>query len=546
MIVQKRGFWLGAAIVFSIWLLGILALITGTLANARIGFVWPMGQDIDWSILLKQGAGRLAAEQEFTFDHRNPLSGWVYSLVAPLILGSPYGFHIVRLLCCLMLGLSVYGMIWRFCYGRALYFAVLVGTIISMWWFWSNFSQVVCLMLFALGLSTIVVWTYCAYVDSGRTKGALYGWSIVLWLIVLSTYTIQCGAIIPVFLVALLRGNSRGIWPAVRDTAPYLATGAIFAAIWIASAAGFFGEPAVAKTTHAEISWNALTLSIRYLFWHPIFPLLIGNALSSWPWAMLVLLALLLVPGLWLTKRLTVNPGTFNAAALRVGASWTVVVAFGLALPTVFLESTSSTWIPGTRSDMLFAAFIPMTVLGTTAMLASFCTQRTGARILFGVSIVLAGLIVPLNFEQNRQANVAYRWQKNLAEGISAYKFETAGPLHFIVINTSGSLQVGGDYAARFVQDKLNRLPLRWTQLAAASDTTMRFLEAGDPPDGYAGSWPVVYGPTLVVGALYGSSVPVPESSVRTFKFDGTVVKLIEGVQVSDLAGWRATVRDTD
>src|SRR5882724_10015968 len=172
---DHRSLWRGATIIVSVWAIGMAVLVIGTLTHSSTGFVWPMGQDIDWSLFLKQGVGALAAEQEFAADHGNPLSGWIYSLAAPLILGHQYGFHLLRLMTCLMLGLSIYALASQFCRGRALYFPMLLGSIVSIWWFWSNDTQVVWMMLFALALSALVVWSYCVYVDSGRTRGIFYG-----------------------------------------------------------------------------------------------------------------------------------------------------------------------------------------------------------------------------------------------------------------------------------------------------------------------------------------------------------------------------------
>jgi hypothetical protein len=64
--VMRRGF----ALIFAVWLIALLGLAIGTVSKSPISFLWPMGQDIDWSLILKQGIGAKAAEQEFSFDHR--------------------------------------------------------------------------------------------------------------------------------------------------------------------------------------------------------------------------------------------------------------------------------------------------------------------------------------------------------------------------------------------------------------------------------------------------------------------------------------------
>jgi hypothetical protein len=124
--VMRRGF----ALIFAVWLIALLGLAIGTVSKSPISFLWPMGQDIDWSLILKQGIGAKAAEQEFSFDHRNPLSGWAYSAAAPLILGHQYGFHLVRLLSCLMLGISVFLLAHRFGRGERSPFPVSLGMVV--------------------------------------------------------------------------------------------------------------------------------------------------------------------------------------------------------------------------------------------------------------------------------------------------------------------------------------------------------------------------------------------------------------------------------
>lgn len=511
----------GAAVIAAIWALGIAVLVVGTLTQAPIGFVWPMGQDIDWSLFLKQGIGLPAAVQEFTADHRNPLSGWVYSLAAPLILGHQYGFHSVRLLACLMLGLSIYALAWQFGRGRALTFPTMLGATVAIWWFWSNYTQVVWIMLFALALSVLVVWTYCLYVDSSRTRGTAYGMSLALWLVVLGTYSIQCGAIVAVGLVALFRGEWRGwrtVGAAFCDLIPYTVIGAAFGLTWLTAASGFFADSGVQQTTHVNISASALLQSLQYFLWHPAFTRLAGAVMRTWsPGA--IALTICLVALLVVRIKPIVAAGEGSP---RAGAGWTLVTMVCLALPTTVLEATSATWGPGLRSDMMFAGFFPTLVLCAIALAFP---PRHAARALFAGSTVLAAAIALLSFEQNMQAVAASRWQRNLATGLLPYQQATPSAIHFIVVNKSGQDFIGDHFGPRFVQDKLNRTPKAWSLDAFPTESSMRIVDSLDGTP----AWPLSIGPDVVRGALYASSESVPRSTVRIVTFDGQSVSEDQG-----------------
>jgi hypothetical protein len=551
---RARTPWHGAIIIGSVWVLGIIVLVVGTLTHSSIGLVWPMGEDITWSLWLKQGVGALAAQQEFAADHRNPLSGWIYSLAAPLILGHQYGLHFLRLLTCLMLGLSFYALARQFCRGRATYFPVLLGSIISIWWFWDNYSQVVWIMLFVLSLSALIVWSYCVYVDSDRTKGAFYGWSIALWLIALGTYSIQCGAVIPVILIALFRGQWRGwreaILAAIRDAAPYLLVGAAFGAIWVTAAGGFFADGSIVQTTHANISATALLQSMRYFIWHPSFSRLFAAVFAFWSAGAIVLIFVCVTSVMYVVKRLTFDEPDSWAESLRTGAGWMLVTVIGLALPTLFLESTSATWQPGYRSHMMFAAFVPTFLLCVIALL---WPVRHAATALFVSGSILASAVVMLSLEQNRQGVAATRWQRNLASGLAPFQKNEA--VHFVVINTSGVsysahdaetgpfVGVGHYYGALFVQDKLNHFPTRWSLFSLPTESSMRIVETQPAPPGYVGSWRIVFHPNVVVGAMYGNSDPVPRETVRIVKFDGEKVTPLIPLR-SDFTGLQADIVD--
>ncbi len=534
-----RTFYMGLLIICGVWGIGILALALGNKLGFEYGFYWPMGQDIDWMLILKQGVGSLAANQEFTMDHRNPLSAWFYSLVSPLILNFEYGFHFLHLFICLVLGISVYCLIWQFCLGRALSYSVTVGSIVSLWWFWSNASQVVSVMLMVLALSLLTVWSYCVYVDSERTRGIFYGWSIVLWLLAISTYTIQCGAIIPIFLIAVFRGRSRGIYVAMRDTLPYVLVGIAFIGIWIAAQYGFFLDSSVAKTTHIHISLQQLFYSMRYFLWHPSFSVLFNKALSYRSIPTIALLVSCFAIFMFFILRATFKATDYEGNYFKHGALWTIMTAIGLAVPTLMIEASSTTWVPGTRSDMMLAAFIPMVFLSVVLFITRI---RRVKYVMFISASILGSSILLLDLQQSREGVAVMQWQRNLMIGLAPLQRAVNEPLHFIVLS-QGVNNIGATIADRFVQDKLNRVPARWSAQSGLTEVTMRIVPTQPAPSNYAGDWRVIFEPEGVRGVLNESSLMIPYDSVRVVTFDGKKVIALSRLNAQDLIGSEAEIK---
>lgn len=547
MLENNQNYTSGLIIICTVWSIGILALACAHVYSANTGFLWPMGQDIDWSIILKQGIGARAANQEFMMDHRNPLSAWFYTIVSPLILNYKFGFHFLHLLTSLILGISVYTLIRQFCLNRAPFFSVTTGTIIAIWWFWSNYTQVIALMLFALSLSILAVWSYCVYIDSNRKAGTFYGLSLSFWLIALGTYTIQCGAIIPIFTLGLLRGKSRGVLRAIKDILPYLLIGLAFAGIWITAAAGFFNEPVVKETVLINVRWTQLIRSIAYFLWHPSFSIYFKKAFFDWSfWTLIFPSICFIIIMFWLMRILT-KEEDYKKTYLLQGTLWTLITALGLAVPTILLEATSQTWAPGLRSDMMFAAFIPMLYLSIAVLSVSWIgTSKWINYTLFFFASCLGSAVIILNISQNQEGVAVMQWQRNLIKGLLPLQKKYAENLHFIVINDNGEARIGYSYANRLLADKMNRYGWHWTSESAPELISMRIIESKPAPADYLGSWRVVFGPQTVTGALPASSVALPYTFVRIVRFDGKKVTPLKQLTAHDLVGLQADfARDT-
>ena len=542
--------------VVCVWTAAIVSVMIGRWLRLGVGLnVWFSGQDFDWYIILKEGLGLVSSEQEFLIDHRNPLSGWVYSAFSPVILSGPSGLYQLHLLSCLFLGLSVALLTWRLGREKTVVLPACIGSAISIWWIWTTIEQVVWLMLSVYALSALAVFCYCTYVDSGRIKSAHYAWSIVLWLTALGCYTIQSGAILAFVFISLLRQPYIGhksiknsILCTCKDVAPHTSIALIYLLIWMTASQGFFDDPSVQRSTHFELNVGSMFLSLQYILWHPSFTKIISNIISFWTWYALSICLFFSV--LFSFNMLLILVRIQKDVISICGPMWVLLVSLCIATPTLLLESTSPVWAPGLRSDMLLPAFTPSVALSLLALalgLTRLTTRRQSILLSFGASLLI-GLVYIASLEQNRQGQVMTKWMMNLANGIRPLANASAGPLHFIVLNDSKVSYMGGFFANRFAQSVLNRIPFRWLNTSSDVDTTLRIAETSEAPTGFTGSWKVVFDLDAVgvKGALFGSDTAVAYSTVRVVRFDGVRVVPLSRIGTSDLTGYQAELNRKD
>src|SRR6516162_10176705 len=194
-------------IIFIVWAASNLLLFALQALGFGVGFhVHPLGEDREFTRLMANYPG-LELHHQFwaTLETRNPLAPWWYQAFSPLIFLRPEGLYLLRKLVDLFLAASVYLLIDQISRAKLPKFALVCGVLVLFWNFSQYEEQILWLPLLALGFSILSVYFYCRYLDSGRTAADGFVISLLLFLVALATYTIQCGVPLAVLLLGLSR-----------------------------------------------------------------------------------------------------------------------------------------------------------------------------------------------------------------------------------------------------------------------------------------------------------------------------------------------------
>jgi hypothetical protein len=103
------------------------------------------------------------------------------------------------------LATSVYLLVEQISRARLPKFAFACGVLALFWNFSGYLDQIMWIMLISFGLSTLSVYFYCRYLDSGRATPDYFVISLLLFFVASATYSIQFGVPIAVFLLGLFR-----------------------------------------------------------------------------------------------------------------------------------------------------------------------------------------------------------------------------------------------------------------------------------------------------------------------------------------------------
>lgn len=369
------GCWLGY--LGLLWLLGELGLGTGLV-------VWPMGEDRNWIDLLQRGDAGVTARGLWAIDHRNPLSPWWYNAFRPLILGWTNGLFLLRHAVGLALALSSYGLVALWFGPRARAFGCALACLILVSTFNAYFDQIYWNFLGSLVCSILCVTAYLRHLRTPG-RGHWLALSLVLWLAAVATYTIQAGAIVVIALAVWLAEAQRPLLPrlaaVVLATLPFFAVFVLFLLIWQTTsvpAESFFIPPGLSR----------LFGSLRMGLFHEDIPLM-GLVLGRSPHRFALAAAgVAVAAAVW---ALLPKLGLDERPPLRVGVI--VLIALGLAAPTLAVETIGSMWTPGSRWRMIYQFTTPALYIGLLALLAARLGSafwRAGVAALFGAALILS------------------------------------------------------------------------------------------------------------------------------------------------------------
>jgi hypothetical protein len=433
-------------IIVFVWAAGNLLLLALQPLRLGVGFhVHPLGEDREFTRLMANYPG-LEFHHQFwtTLETRNPLAPWWYQAFSPLIFLMPEGLYLLRKLVDLFLAASVYLLVNRISRARLAKFAFACGVLMPFWNFSGYIEQILWIPLIAFGLSILSVYFYCRYLDSGRATSDYLAISLLLFLVALATYSIQCGVPIAVFLVGLFRRQeptgawrlSSAVWGAIKDTAFFGVLFVLFIQVWITTSVpmdNFF---------HVDPSLllNRFLRSIANLVWHYDTTYLIRSLSQHWPLLLVVASlgasATLFYFAFAIITRKGATPPAPVSSVPYLDLALVLAVFCALVAPTVLLETTTAIWSPGSRSRMVLQGFQPVLYLSILFLLTEYPFRRrergVGSVCNAGIALLCA-LAVVVGLEYNRQLSEQTMFEHKLETGLKEILPALDKPTHFVV-----------------------------------------------------------------------------------------------------------------
>ena len=348
--------------------------------------VSPLGEDYVWVDLLQRGNGSGTADLWWALNQRNPLSPWWYIAARNIILHFDAGLLALRYAVAALLALSAYYMVVTVAGCRSRSFGLALGILIVFWMANRYTEQMIWNFHVALCASLLSVATYAHFIKGERRSYLLGGTSIVLYFVAIATYTIQCGAVLAIGYLALRRtwateadhrsGIFKGVILAICDAAPYAALFGLFLLIWRTTI-----NPGAVDAFSLQFSPGALLASIREGIWSTDLASFFSRVYGSPDWAVMALVAT--GCGLFALIALHFRSRISGVAPSHIGIRQLldVFVVLGcIAAPTIALESSSQTWIPGTRWPMIYQLTTPVFFLSCGAAILLLTTSSGSLR----------------------------------------------------------------------------------------------------------------------------------------------------------------------
>ncbi len=415
--------------------------------------------------------------------------------------------------------------------------AIVIACAMAIWGFNGYFDQIYWNFLAALCCSVLCV---CSYLRHQQEPGN-GGWlalALVLWLLAISTYTIQIGAAAAIACLAFLRGVSdrAGGWPlrlaagaraALEAVWPFAAVLVLFVLIWRTTAA-----PADAFVQAPTL--QRLVASLRMGLWHEDFDLMRAMLMLS-PHRRAYVLACVVVGAVTmaiLARSAAENPPWRKILVL-------LMVAGCLAVPTVMVETLGAQWAPGSRWRMIYQFFTPVLFVSVLLLVVSRLPQFLGRPAWVGGLALLFAAIALGSLVHNERQVLLARNEQALRRAIleDAAQQRTGGDrtIHYLVLLDEGTRW--------FASDRLSPVYAKsWFRNQAI---TFRLV----PSPLYA---PLQPDPAIVflddregVAHVVPGGAPVSYAQVRVVAGNRGTFSVKQEVTERDLAGFRAEWRRT-
>jgi hypothetical protein len=535
---SRSGGGLDLGIIGAVWLCWLASLFVLQLLGYPYGFdVWPLGEDRNWVDILQRGAGTSAASLFWSINDRNPMSPWWYIAFRDFILQIEPALLILRYLVGLALALSTYILIVDISgrQSRAFALGIALGVVLFM----ANgyFDQIYWNFEAALVLSVVSVSCYAKFLNSRRVSYGWYALSLVCWLTAIASYSIQCGAVLGVYYLALTRDRDPdrklGTLPArslvaLGDVLPYGAFFGVFLLVWRTTML----HPG---TYDLGPSLQKFVASLQFGAWHYDLQLWLQTLFQSpagAPLAVGAIFALLMFVVLnWRSdSKSAEQPGT-----LRAVLDVLVVVAL-LSVPTILVETGGGAWTPGSRWRMIYQLTTPAFYLSVVALLVGAFAPRYRRGIWAAAVAGFCGCAVVSSLMANTlqvRITASEKRVKIALEDVLAQKLfaGSAPPFYFLLVGRPGFFW----YSSDLLSDVYAKT---WFP---GANVTFRFVPKYPIESPLADQWPIRFGSDADgVGnaILWGRSVPYAQTDV--LDLSPTTIRRRTHLGKSDISGYQA------
>jgi hypothetical protein len=534
-------------IIFIVWAVSNLLLLALQALGFGVGFsVHPLGEDREFTRLMANYPG-LELHHQFwtTLETRNPLAPWWYQAFSPLIFLRPEGLYLLRKLVDLFLAASVYLLVSQISRAKLPKFALACGVLVLFWNFSGILEQILWLTLLALGFSNLSVYFYCRYLDSGKARADDIVISLLLFFVALATYSIQCGVPLAVLVLGLFRRRettasqrlASTVRGAIKDTLFFGVLFVLFIQIWITASAPMGGS------FHLDPRFflRHFLRSVANLVWHSDTSYLIRSLYQHWPlWLVVASVSASALLFYCLFVGIVRKEATWPAAAVpHLELVLVLAISWVLVAPTVFLESTTTIWSPGTRSRMVQQGFQPVLYLSILYLLTEYVFRRTGRRVehvhTAGVALLCAfGAVIGL--EYNRQLSEQSMFERKLEAGLKQVMPALGKPTHFVIKMKGMKFGVWGSGVAwsmpsLFAQSAYNSNAVWLDPVYEGEPKALKPVTFGSDQQG-------IYSPES--GESLESGAWIPYRDVVFLEFDGQRVTRLTTIDRETFSGYGA------
>ncbi|SED12715.1 hypothetical protein SAMN04490185_2822 [Pseudomonas frederiksbergensis] len=500
------------ALILAAWLiyLGMFGLLQ--VFNTGVGFeIWPIGEDRNWIYLLKSGNPVQTFQEFWALDHRNPLAAFWWLLASPIIKLSDWGLHAVAQIVSPIVACVTFLTVDRLGHKKHRLFSLMTGLIVLLWNFPARHDHVDRVMVIALIFTLLSIYFYTDFIDNKRTRKLTLATSLACYLIALSTYTIQSGAIIAVLFIAFFRTSGTlkdKLKYATLDCVIFFAGFAIYTAIWI----HFAGSNSGFKIGLTELMSNAI-ISIKAFIYPPSVGQFIDLADSEFPSGQRA--TWYIIAGVF--AAITVFGSTL-ASRQRVvfpPVGWVLVLLVSIGTPTIFVEAGNPTWGPGSRSIMVQQVWEPLFLVCLIFIIASILRPQTFRTAVAATLMwALCTKIIFVAFAFNHSQTTLTFYQRNLGVALRTLDEGQTKPINYIIrVVNPVSPKVGSEPT----------LPSYAATVIGREKTFIRVLmKAPSPLPSYDSVWRVGFGKDGVTngGAFFDRAV-IPYENVKVVDFDG-------------------------